>query len=58
METEYFPRIAVSEDTANAGKTMMQIVQTRMRLVSMLTVLSVGGPGLLPAAAQDFYAVK
>src|SRR6195256_5004624 len=58
METEYFSRITVSEDTANTGKTMMQIVQTRMRLVFVLTVLSVGGSSLFPALAQDFYAGK
>src|SRR5215468_6650129 len=58
MDTEYFSRRAVSEDTANAGKTIMQIVRTRMRLVFVLTVLSVGGSGSLQAAAQDLYAGK
>src|SRR5262245_29463863 len=56
METEYFSRTAVSKDTANAGKTIMQIVRTRMRLVFVLAVLSVGGSGSLQAAAQDLYA--
>src|SRR5690242_5239495 len=36
----------------------MQTVRARMRLVFALTVLSVGGFGLLPAMAQDFYAGK
>src|SRR5215813_9094714 len=35
---------------------MMQIVQTCLRLVFALTVLSVGGSSSLQAAAQDFYA--
>jgi len=35
----------------------MQTVRTRMRLVFVLTVLSVGGFGF-PAVAQDFYAGK
>src|SRR5262244_443308 len=37
---------------------MMQIVQTCLRLVFALTVLSVAGSGLPRAMAQDFYAGK
>src|SRR5215470_1713009 len=37
---------------------MMQIVQTCLRLVFVLTVLLVGWSSLLPAVAQDFYTGK
>jgi hypothetical protein len=42
----------------NTGVSMMQIVQIPTRLVFALTLLSVGGSGVLPAVAQDFYAGK
>src|SRR5262245_17513691 len=48
----------LADSRANSGKTMIQIVRTRMRLVLALTLLSVGSASPLPATAQDFYAGK